>query len=257
MRSTMNRRDNDRRAEIAAQLLEALYAEAPQPGQRAAVLDRIAAAHADGPRSSEPTALATRALEGAYGTATSEAQRGAVLDAITRARHDDPSMGPVREGMLALASTLAAALIVGAVIVGVRHEGTAIPGAGGLTAEEHRSIPVRAHRPEAPREAPAPVAPRPGVAGTAAPQPTVHPAIPAMQRGCDQGSAVSCRRLGTLYQRGRGVAANHARAFELYDRACRAGDARGCTLRDAADHSLNDVDRDDRADAEYFSTLGL
>jgi TPR repeat protein len=78
-----------------------------------------------------------------------------------------------------------------------------------------------------------------------------------MQRGCDQGSAVSCRRLGTLYQRGRGVAANRARAFELYDRACRAGDARGCALRDAADHSLNDVDRDDRADAEYFSTLGL
>ena len=61
---------------------------------------------------------------------------------------------------------------------------------------------------------------------------------------------VSCRRLGTLYQRGRGVAANRARAFELYDRACRAGDARGCALRDAADHSLNDVDRDDAVGEE-------
>ena len=252
----MNRRDSDRRAEIAAQLLEALYSDAPRPGQRAAVLDRITAAHDDA-RASEPTTLAARALDGAYGTPTSEAHRSAVLDAITRARHDDPSMGPVREGLLALASTLAAGLIVGAVIVGVRHEGTSTLGPGGLTAEEHRAIPVRTHRPEAPREHPAPAAPRPGVAGTAAPQPTVHPAIPAMQRGCDQGSAVSCRRLGTLYQRGRGVAANHARAFELYDRACRAGDARGCTLRDAADRSLNDVDRDDRADAEYFSTLGL
>jgi len=255
----MNRRDNDRRAEIAAQLLEALYSDAPSPGQRSAVLDRITAAQDHDARTSEPTTLATRALEGAYGTPTSEARRSAVLDAITRARHDDPSMSPVREGLLALASTLAAGLIVGAVIVGVRHEGTGSLGHGGLTAEEHRAIPVRTHRPEAHPERPAPAAPRPGVAGTAAAPvlPTVHPAIPAMQRGCDQGSAVSCRRLGMLYQRGRGVAANHERAFELYDRACRAGDARGCTLRDAADRSLNDVDRDDRADAEYFSTLGL
>ena len=42
MRSTMNHRDHDRRAELAAQLLAALYPDAPHPGQRAAVLDAVA-----------------------------------------------------------------------------------------------------------------------------------------------------------------------------------------------------------------------
>lgn len=246
----MNRRDNDRQTEVAAQLLEALYAGDERPGQRASVLDRITAA-----KVSEPPRLAGRALEAAYGTAPSEARRAAVLDAITRARHG--SHAPVREGLLALASTLVAAWIVGAVVLGVRHEGVQGRGSDGLTAEAHRIIAAGAHRPEPPRELPTPRQPTPEVVETTVPQVTAHPAIAAMQRGCDQGSVVSCRRLGTLYQRGRGVAVNHARAFEFYDRACRAGDARGCTLRDAADRTLNDVDRDDRADAEYFSTLGL
>lgn len=246
----MKLRDNDRQMEVAAQLLEALYADDERPGQRAAVLDRITAA-----KVAEPPRLAGRALEAAYGIAPSEARRAAVLDAITGPRQG--SHAPVREGLLALASTLVAAWIVGAVILGVRHEGVQGRGSDGLTAEGHRMIAAAAPRQDPPRELPAPRPPAPEVAEPSAPQVTAHPAIAAMQRGCDQGSVVSCRRLGTLYQRGRGVAVNHARAFELYDRACRAGDARGCTLRDAADRTLNDVDRDDRADAEYFSTLGL
>lgn len=262
----MNRRETDRRVEIAARLLEALYPEGDHPGGRAAVLDRIAAARAGGDQTQRPQEVAERALEGAYGTGATDGQRSAVLDAIAQARRTHgagrgfPGAGPSRDTLLALVSTLAAAVIVGAVILGVRVEGAQTPTSGpaGLTAEELRLISTGAHRPEGPRVVLAPVVARPGTTGAAAaPTVTVHPAIAAMQRGCDQGSAVSCRRLGTLYQRGRGVGVNHARAFELYDRACRAGDARACTLRDAADHTLNEVDRDDRADAEYFSTLGL
>ena len=257
----MNRRDTLRREAIAAQLLEALYASDERPGQRAAVLDRIAATPAE-----PPAQVGGWALDAAYGAGTTDEQRSMVLDAIVEARRADPgrrgfaTLGLSRDALLALASTVAAALIVGAVLLGVRHEGALNPVTppGGLTAEAQRLISAGAHHPpDGPRVSLAPVAPRPGAAEPAAPTPTVHPAIAAMQRGCDQGSAVSCRRLGTLYQRGRGVGANPARAFELYDRACRAGDARACTLRDAADHTLNDVDRDDRADAEYFATLGL
>ena len=260
MRSTMNHRDQDRRAEVAAQLLAALYPDAPHPGRRAAVLDALAAAHPDlaRPAAPRPAQVAARALAAAYGTDTSEPQRAAVLDALAAARPRRGPAGPSRDALLALASTIAAALVLCGVIVGVRHESAQAPadGPAGLSAEAQRLVSAGARHPQGPRSHPAP---RPGAPAPAAATPaaTVHPAIAAIQRGCDQGSAVSCRRLGTLYQRGRGVAANRARAFELYDRACRAGDARGCALRDAADHSLNDVDRDDRADAEYFSTLGL
>jgi hypothetical protein len=257
----MNRRNEDRRADVAARLLEALYVGAERPGQRAAVLDALTAA-GDRPA---PAELAARALDAAYAPGSNEAQRAAVLDAITAARRADPARRGYsgawvsRDALLALASTLAAALVLVAVIVGVRHETAQTPTSGpdGLTAEELRLIHAAGRHPEGATVRLAPTLAEPAPSGPAGAAPAVHPAIAAMQRGCDQGSAVSCRRLGTLYARGRGVAANRARAFELYDRGCRAGDARACALHDAADRTLNDVDRDDRADAEYFSTLGL
>ncbi|MDB4930801.1 MAG: hypothetical protein JWM10_3285 [Myxococcaceae bacterium] len=220
----MNRRNEDRRAEVAARLLQALYAGDEAPGQRAAVLDAITAA-----RRADP---ARRGYAGAWVS---------------------------RDALLALASTLAAALVLVAVIVGVRHETAQTPAGGpdGLTAEELRLIHAAHRRPEGATVRLAPPAAVPVPDGPTAVAPAVHPAIAALQRGCDQGSALSCRRLGTAFQRGRGVLANRQRAFEFYDRGCRAGDARACALRDAADRTLNDVDRDDRDDAAYFSTLGL
>ena len=249
----MNRHDTDARADVAAQLLTALYASPERPGHRDAVLDRLAQ------RAPDAAHLAARALDAAYDAGTSPTQRAAVLDALAAARPPSAAHAPVRELLLALGATLGAAVIVGAVLLGVRHERAQSPDGGpaGLTDESHRLISAGARSPESSLPPGTASAVRPGAATSAPTLATAHPAIAAMQRGCDQGSAVSCRRLGTLYQRGRGVAANRARAFELYDRACRAGDARGCALRDAADHTLSDVDRDDRDDAEYFSTLGL
>jgi hypothetical protein len=257
----MNRRDEDRRAGVAARLLHALYAGDERPGQRAAVLDALAAA----PGRPAPSRLGARALDAAYAQDSGEPQRAAVLDAIAAARRADPARRAYagrwvsREALLALASTVAAAIVLVAVIVGVRHETAQAPAGGpdGLTAEELRLIHAAHRRPEGVTVRLAPVVAEPGPSGPTAAAPAVHPAIAAMQRGCEQGSAVSCRRLGWAYSRGRGVVANRQRAFELYDRGCRAGDARACALRDAADRTLNDVDRDDRADAEYFSTLGL
>jgi hypothetical protein len=163
MRSTMNHRDHDRRAEVAAQLLAALYPDAPRPGQRAAVLDALAAAHpvSDRPAAPPPAQVAARALAAAYGAGTSEPQRAAVLDALAAAR---PRRGPVarsHDALLALASTVAAALVLYGVILGVRHESAQAPvdGPAGLTAEAQRLISAGARRPEGPRSHPAPSAP--------------------------------------------------------------------------------------------------
>src|SRR5438067_2455731 len=51
----------------------------------------------------------------------------------------------------------------------------------------------------------------------------------ALKRGCDDGGAAACLKLGLLYARGRGVPRNLARAAGLYERACDAGLAEACS----------------------------
>jgi hypothetical protein len=47
-------------------------------------------------------------------------------------------------------------------------------------------------------------------------------------KGCAQGDADACNRLGIMYAKGDGVAKDIRRAIELYRKACEAGDAWGC-----------------------------
>ena len=47
-------------------------------------------------------------------------------------------------------------------------------------------------------------------------------------KACDGGVAAGCKRLGSLYERGVGVAEDSMRALELYDQACTAGDSEAC-----------------------------
>ena len=167
-----------------------------------------------------------------------------------------PSRAP-REGVLALVSTLAAACVVVAVAVGLRDEAppTWLQHAAAPSGEDPRPDLVRAHGMLQAR-----TVVLPGVAihaTTAASQ-----AVANLRRACEAGEALSCRRVGTLYQSGRGVSPSADQATGYFDRACRAGDGRACQLRDSMRRrgivdQLNKVDQEDIIDAEYFNTLGL
>jgi len=54
-------------------------------------------------------------------------------------------------------------------------------------------------------------------------------AAEAFERSCAGGSAEGCFQLGTLYEKGMGVAQNPYRASSLFAQACRGGDAKGCS----------------------------
>jgi len=45
---------------------------------------------------------------------------------------------------------------------------------------------------------------------------------------CEHGKGAACTQLGLLYEKGEHVERDEARAFELYDKGCRAGDLGGC-----------------------------
>ncbi len=48
------------------------------------------------------------------------------------------------------------------------------------------------------------------------------------EQACDGGDAKGCELLGRIYEEGKGVAKNLARAAQLYKQACDGGDAEGC-----------------------------
>lgn len=48
------------------------------------------------------------------------------------------------------------------------------------------------------------------------------------ERRCSSGEPAACVSAGHLYEYGRGVAADPARAYRLYDRSCELGYAGGC-----------------------------
>lgn len=54
-------------------------------------------------------------------------------------------------------------------------------------------------------------------------------AAEAFTRSCDGGSAEGCFYLGSLYEKGEGVAQNKYRASTLYAQACRSGEPLGCS----------------------------
>ena len=53
---------------------------------------------------------------------------------------------------------------------------------------------------------------------------------PAAQHkiACDRGKAASCALLAEMYEEGKDVDKNLARAAQLYQRACEGGNGRGC-----------------------------
>jgi TPR repeat protein/serine/threonine protein kinase len=56
-------------------------------------------------------------------------------------------------------------------------------------------------------------------------------AMELYKKACDaDGGETGCRHLGSLYERGTGVAKDFTRAAEYYDKACKRGDPRGCLL---------------------------
>lgn len=234
--------------ELAARLMEASYEDDPPPSQRAVVLDRLCAAPTVPPPPPRDEALRSaggRALEVVYATPSPLGQRAEVLDVIEEANPLRQSMRAPREGALAALSTLAAACVVVAVAVGLHDEARPPWLHLGLPAWSETSRPdlVRAQE-------------------TVHATPVVVEAVNGLRNACEAGDALSCRRVGTLYQRGRGVGASAEQATGYFERACRAGDARACLLRDAVRRrglvdQLNKVDQDDILDAEYFSTLGL
>jgi TPR repeat protein len=57
----------------------------------------------------------------------------------------------------------------------------------------------------------------------------MHAAVARFDRGCLSGDARSCSVLGVMYEEGRGVRRDAARARALYAHACSAGNAPACT----------------------------
>jgi TPR repeat protein len=53
-------------------------------------------------------------------------------------------------------------------------------------------------------------------------------AVSYFKRGCDDGDAAGCARLGEAYEKGAGVATDRARAVDLYRQACGDHDASAC-----------------------------
>lgn len=54
------------------------------------------------------------------------------------------------------------------------------------------------------------------------------PAAEAFERACEGGNAEGCFELGTMYEKGTGMAPNPYHASNLYAAACRAGMSKGC-----------------------------
>jgi uncharacterized protein len=61
--------------------------------------------------------------------------------------------------------------------------------------------------------------------------PVAARALAAFEKACTGGLAAACVDLSLLLQAGRGVKREERRAIGLQERACRAGEARGCTLQ--------------------------
>jgi len=53
-------------------------------------------------------------------------------------------------------------------------------------------------------------------------------AIPFLQQGCQGGDPYGCEQLGVMYQHGRGVTQDHAKARQLYEQACAKQEANAC-----------------------------
>lgn len=53
-------------------------------------------------------------------------------------------------------------------------------------------------------------------------------AAPLYQKACDAGDALGCSGIGFSYEVGRGVVKDVARALTLYQKACDGGDTYGC-----------------------------
>jgi TPR repeat protein len=53
-------------------------------------------------------------------------------------------------------------------------------------------------------------------------------AVALYQRACSLGSIAGCVSLASLYENGKGVTKDRARAKSLYEKACNDGDALAC-----------------------------
>lgn len=254
----MKPRDPHGLDDVAARIIEASYADEPPRGHRAAVLDRLCGLGPEPrPRDEDLRSAGARALEAAYAVPAEQEKRREVLAVIEEAQPLHLSARPPREGVLALVSTLAAACVVVAVAVGLRDESAPpwLHHGPAASSDDARPDLVRARGLLQARSI---ALPGVEVHGT----PAARQAVANLRRACEAGDALSCRRVGTLYQSGRGVSASADQATGFFERACRAGDDRACRLRDTVQRrgvvdQLNKVDQDDIIDAQYFETLGL
>ena len=70
---------------------------------------------------------------------------------------------------------------------------------------------------------------------------------------CNTGLATSCSRLGVLFEQGRGVGKDEARAAALYTKACDGGDAEGCFNLGVLLEQGRGVDKDEARAATLFT----
>lgn len=54
-------------------------------------------------------------------------------------------------------------------------------------------------------------------------------AVASFTKACESGNAKACLKLGSMYEKGEGIAQNKYLASILYTKACRAHEALGCS----------------------------
>lgn len=54
-------------------------------------------------------------------------------------------------------------------------------------------------------------------------------AAEAFNKACESGNGTGCYNLGSMYEKGEGIAQNKYKASTLYAEACRAKEALGCS----------------------------
>ncbi len=113
------------------------------------------------------------------------------------------------------------------------------------TAQTNAPMPAASPEPSgpstpAPTSTSAPASPvtssaRPIAAATPPPQPTASADTPDIQRyrkACDSGDGDACDDLGDIYEKGKGVPRDYAKAIQVYRKSCDGGHQWGCYLLD-------------------------
>lgn len=127
------------------------------------------------------------------------------------------------------------------------HE--ALTGRAALAAD---SVPPSAETPE-PVQVVTPGAPASASEETKPPSDEDVAELKQLEEACEAKDAVVCRRLGTRFAEGDGVAKDQVRAAALFDKACAMDEANSCTLLGIAYHNGDGVTRNAERAAALFA----